>query len=390
MWTENKQRTANSTFARHTKAMHKSQPCKRSVNVIFISNSGNMKRLLSIFLIFLTYTISYGQFIINGKVTDKENNPLEFATIAIKLDSITQKIFFSDSLGNFQIKKFSNQNFQIQVSHINYITKIISIKVPLDTNIIIHLDKTSNSLKEVIVKSDKPVFERKNDRFVFNVGNANIAKGNSAWDILKLTPLVMTSEQGGIAISGTDGAKVYINERKSLLSGEGLMNYLKSISSENVSKVEVITIPSSKFEAEGGAGLINIILKKSDLEGTKGSLSMSSKQASFNSQTFDADINVRKKNINIYSYFSTANENLFFTGFNNIDYLNSAVVYYKNNNEIERRLRNKFEIAPKVGLDLYISKKSTLSFLLDYSYTSLKRDNTTKTSFINEINTITD
>lgn len=374
-----------SAFARHTN-LDTSQPCKRAANVTFISKS-DMKRLLLTFLIFLTHTVVWGQFAIRGKVTDKQNNPLEYTSIEIKHDSLTQKIFFSDSLGNFQITNLSNQNYQIQFSHVNYITKNININVSVDINITIQLDKNDNSLKEVIVKSNKPIFERKSDRFIFNIGNTNIAKGISAWDVLKLTPLTMTSEQGGIAISGTDGAKIYINERKSILSGEALMNYLKNISSENVLRIEVITIPSSRFEAEGGAGIINIVLRKSDSEGVKGSLSISNKQATFNSQALDADINVRKKNINIYSYLSTANQNLFFSGFNNIDYINNTGIFYKNNNDIQRRLRNKFEITPRLGLDFYISKKSTFGFLFDYSYTSLKRDNVTKTLFIDIPNT---
>lgn len=346
---------------------------------------------LGLFFLILFFTVSaFCQYTITGRVTNNLNTPLEFATVNLKNDTNEIVSTLTDSLGNFKLVDIKQSNCLLSFSYISYTKKTLQFSLTIDTIINIVLVTKDTLAEEVVVSSTQRIFERKSDKFIFNVEGLKGGKGNNAWDILTQTPLVNTNEQGSISISGTDGATIYINFRKSFLSGEALVNFLKSIGSESVLQIEVITVPSSKFESEGGGGVINIVLKKNESEGIKGTITLADRQTTNNSQTLDASVNYRKKTIDIYSYLNCSNQNLHFAGSNTIDYIDNSKIYYQNTNDIKRILKNKFEIAPTVGIDYNVSKKVTIGILAEYSNTSLIRNNTTKSAFINTSNSIID
>ena len=410
-----------STFARHKNTL-----CKRAASVPFFSNPAAVMQFnqrithqqhtvcavhkqpcpptgpqpkaiyrLSIKFIMLTVgicisTFIYGQITITGKVVTNENIPLEFASIKLVHDSSTLLSTLTDSSGNFKLVTPGAHKYKLIITYLHYNKSEILINLINDTIVTCKLTITSSQLNEISITAKRPIFERKSDKFIFNVSNLKTGKGNNAWDILSQTPLVATSEQGGVSISGTEGATVFINGRKSFLSGDALVNYLKGISSENVLHIEVITIPSSKFESAGGGGVINIVLKKNDLEGLKGSITLTDNQTTYNSQHVNSDINFRKKKINVYSYISSSNQNLYFNGLNNIYYKQNSTSSYISENYINRKLKNKFDVAPTIGIDYQLTKKETVGLLFEYATSSLNRYNTTNTNFKNPITFTTD
>src|SRR6202000_440274 len=101
-------------------------------------------------------------------------------------------------------------------------------------------------------------------------GGTDLVFGNTIWDVMAKTPLVTASESGTIQIAGTSGAVVYINGRRKLLSGYALKAYLEALPSDNLEAIEVITTPSSKYDAEGGGGIVNIVTTKNKQEGFNG------------------------------------------------------------------------------------------------------------------------
>ena len=109
------------------------------------------------------------------------------------------------------------------------------------------------SIKEVVLVGKKPTVENKVDRTVFNVANSSILAGNTTWDVLKMAPLVSIDNNDVLKAEG-ENVTVYINDRKSVFSGKELKEYLKTIPADNLMKIEVITNPSSKYEASGTAG----------------------------------------------------------------------------------------------------------------------------------------
>ncbi|ASK31931.1 TonB-dependent receptor [Chryseobacterium sp. T16E-39] len=138
----------------------------------------------------------------------------------------------------------------------------------------------------------KPTVESKIDRTVFNVSNSSILAGNTTWDVLRMTPLVSIDNNDAIKAEG-ENVTVYINDRKSVFTGKELKQYLATIPADNLMKIEVITSPSSRYETTGS--VINIVLKKRDDEGIKGSVTLNNRQNRKNSQYSNFNLNYHKK-----------------------------------------------------------------------------------------------
>lgn len=147
-------------------------------------------------------------------------------------------------------------------------------------------------IQEVMLVGKKPTIESKADRTVFNVANSSILTGNTTWDVLRMTPLVNIDNNDNVLAEGSS-VTVYINDRKSVFTGKELKEYLKTIAADNLMKVEVITTPSAKYETSGA--VINIVLKKNDNEGLKGSVSMNNSQSYKNSQSSSLNLNYHRK-----------------------------------------------------------------------------------------------
>ncbi|MET3036010.1 outer membrane beta-barrel family protein [Chryseobacterium sp. NRRL B-14859] len=147
-------------------------------------------------------------------------------------------------------------------------------------------------IEAVTLVARKPTVESKVDRTVFNVANSAILAGNTTWDVLRMTPLVSIDNNDAVKAEGQT-VTVYINDRKSVFTGKELKEYLKTIPADNLMKIEVITSPSSRYETSGS--VINIVLKKRDDEGIKGSISLNNRQSTKNSQYTNLNLNYHKK-----------------------------------------------------------------------------------------------
>lgn len=171
-------------------------------------------------------------------------------------------------------------------------------------------------VKEVILVGRKPTVENKVDRTIFNVSKSSILAGNTTWEILRMTPLVSIDQNDAVKAEG-EAVTVYINDRKSVFKGKELKEYLKTIPAENLLKIEVITSPSARYESAGS--VINIVLKKMENEGMKGSLSVTNTQQQKNSQYSNLNLNYHRKNFTQTLTGSYSN-NLSFTEGNSENY----------------------------------------------------------------------
>jgi len=180
----------------------------------------------------------------------------------------------------------------------------------------------SKEIETVTLIARKPTVESKADRTVFNVANSSILAGNTTWDIVRMTPLVSIDNNDNVKAEG-ESVTVYINDRKSVFTGKELKEYLKTIPADNLMKIEVITSPSSRYEATGA--VINIVLKKRDDEGIKGSISLTNTQNTKNNQYGSLNLNYHKKNFT-QTFMGSYGDNVFITE-NSSDYS-----YYENKN----------------------------------------------------------
>ena len=201
---------------------------------------------------------------IKGVVIEKfSNQPIPFANILLgdktSLENISGVTSADD--GSFSVLS-SKKDIYLEISYIGYET-IRMEKIELNEDFIdlglIMLEKKAEMLADVEVRGDKSETEFKLDKRVFNVGKDLSSSGASALEVLDNIPSVTVSIEGQVSLRGNSGVQILINGKPSVLTSEG-GNTLGSITAEMIDKVEVITNPSAKYEAEGTAGIINLSL----------------------------------------------------------------------------------------------------------------------------------
>ncbi|AMP98012.1 hypothetical protein AY601_1084 [Pedobacter cryoconitis] len=324
-----------------------------------------MKIVQTVFLVFCFYAAS-AQVSISGKVTDDQRIPLQLVVVSLQQGSAVMGNSITDSLGYYHFKNIVKGNYKFVFKYVAYKDTVIPVNVKADT--IINLQyQNIQSLKEVTVRAKKPIFERQIDRLRFNVAETDLVFGNNIWDVIEKTPLVNVSSDGTIQISGTSGAIVYINNKRKVLTGNALKSYLSSIPSDNLLAIEVITTPSSKYDAEGGAGIINILTKKNKEEGLIGNAVLSTRQTAVNSEAGSVYLNNRKGNWNIYT-------DLYMSNRSRKPELKKEI-YYPAGTTDNLTLRsinslNDFQdLSPggNLGIDYQINEKNVVGLLFDYA-----------------------
>lgn len=152
----------------------------------------------------------------------------------------------------------------------------------------------------------KQVFKKQSDRFVYDVAASPVAKGNTALNLLKQTPLVSSTDDKTLKIIGKNNAIIYINGRKTNMDAESLTQFLKNTPAENIQKIEVITLPGSEFQVESSDGIINIVLKKKMTDGLNGNMRMGNSQNYYNSSYAGVSLNYRKDKLGISTNINTS------------------------------------------------------------------------------------
>ena len=156
------------------------------------------------------------------------------------------------------------------------------------------------------VTMTKKVFQKKADRFVYDVAASPIAKGNTVFDLLKETPMISSTDDKSLKIVGKNNAIIYINGRKSTMDSESLAQFLKNTPAENIQKIELITTPGSEFQVEGSDGIINIVLKKKTSNGLNGNARFGNETNYWNSTNAAISLNYRKDKLGISTSVMTS------------------------------------------------------------------------------------
>ena len=332
---------------------------------------------LNIFLFLFLMNSHYSQNIISGKIVNSENIPVDFGEIIFfNLDSTLFKTGLSDENGRFSINAgLGSYIFQVrqEAKLVFDSTLVITSSIDLGT-----ISVSSIKLVEVVnVIYKKPTIERKVDRLIFNVENSISASGGDALDVLKVTPNVKVQENL-LKIIGKSNLLVMVNDKMIQLSGEDLINYLKTIPSNSIQKIEVITTPPSKYDAAGNSGLINIVLKKTIKNSWNGSLGANVIKRTYFSESLNGNFNLNRNKITFQSSFSSGSGKK----------LNSEVnkIYYKDETWSQRNpiiVKNEFLIF-RTGIDYKINKRSTVGIQYLGNLSKSDLTNNSLTSITNE------
>lgn len=265
-----------------------------------------MKTLITSILILLFHFLANAQqTTVSGKVQDNTTKEaLPYVTVSIKDNTLrTVLIGVTDERGVFSLEKLPTGKMTISFSFMGYqnytqLLEIVSGKPKMDLGTI-GLSTDAVQLNAVEINGQKPNISLKLDKKVFEVGKDVLSQNGSAHDVLNEVPSVAVSPTGGVSLRGNSSVLVLINGRQ---SGLTQTNALDQIAADQIDRIEVITNPSSIYDASGSAGIINIILKKNKKSGFNGQVRLVA--GSPNDSRLNPSINFKSDKINIFSNFS--------------------------------------------------------------------------------------
>ena len=228
-----------------------------------------MRRRCRVILIFVCLTSLCAQGQISGIILDNNtNSPIEYATIILKQDGKILEGTISKPDGSFNLTISANGDFIIEVSFLGYQTIVrdnISVQKNTTLNLgVISLQTTQNLLSEVVVDTQRSAIQNKIDRQVYSASEFSIAKGGTGMDIIRNLPSITINSLGEINFRGSSGLVVLVNNKPIQSDINSLLNQIPANSIQNI---EIITAPSAQYDAEGKAGIINILTLKNPLQG---------------------------------------------------------------------------------------------------------------------------
>jgi iron complex outermembrane receptor protein len=234
-----------------------------------------MIRKIAFLALIVTYKFSPAQISISGRVVDSVSRPLPFVSVVLQQGGKTRASTATNETGSFTFAANIDQNKTclIGVSMVGYISFSKEFNYP-DTAFLSHIILLPDKklLNNVTVTSDRPLITRRADRYIINVENSFLANTGSGMDVLRRSPGLWVDELGGIRIRGNQPVTVMINDIVQRMSPDELAEYLKTLKSEDISRIEVIANPPAEYEAAGSGGIVHIILKKARKDGMNGSV----------------------------------------------------------------------------------------------------------------------
>lgn len=222
--------------------------------------------------------VSAKQGVIKGYVVDSMAKiPIPFATVSLYENRKLVTGNITDSTGKFELKNLQYGNYSLTISSVGF-DDHISSGLQLDPNRPfidlgrIGLRANAKELNTLVVRGQKPLIEQRVDGINFNVESLQAIANADASDILRKVPMISVDANGGISMRGSSNIKVFIDGKASDLYAPSVADALKSIRGENILRVEVITNPSARYDAEGTDGVVNIITKKNATDATNGNI----------------------------------------------------------------------------------------------------------------------
>jgi len=272
-----------------------------------------MRKIVALLLLIVFFINAHAQNNAKGKISGKvidavTKKVIDYATVSIFKQGSTSPFngAVTDEKGNFTIGKLSEGDYVVKIDFIGYTEKVfehVMVSQASESTTLgdIVLSPTQNELQTVVITAKKPVVENKIDKMVYNPANDLSAQGGAAIDILKKVPQVSVDIDGNVELQGNSNIRFLINGKPSSIFGASLSDALQSIPASQIKSIEVITSPGAKYDASGTGGIINIILKDSNVQGVNGNVNLSA-GTRFNNASFN--INARKGKFGVNAFFS--------------------------------------------------------------------------------------
>lgn len=281
---------------------------------------------------------------IEGKTVDQEKKYLPATTIMLlNKDSLLLKTTMADDSGYFKFANIKRDRYIIKASLIGHnddVYRFEGLDTSRNKSILMILKPAQNLLKEVVINAKNlPLIEKRLDKLIFNVENSGLNVGNSAFEILQRSPGVSIDDNGNVSLNGQQGVTVLINDKPTYLSQAQLTAYLKSLRGEDISRIEIMANPSSKYDAAGSA-ILNIKTKVNNKKGFNGNLYAIHSQSKFVSNYGGVSISYKNDRINASIGYNGGVEKYWNSNESSSDFASSNTVIKTNSYGEYRSLRN--------------------------------------------------
>lgn len=323
-------------------------------------------RTMRVLILCFVPSLLFSQHKISGRVTDGQNG-LPSATIVLlsATDSSLVKGQVTDAKGSFALEQVQRGSYRVKVSMIGYNNFTSAIEVDNKDIVMndISLVEATTTLGEVVVSTEKMAIEQQPDRLVMNVQSSITSAGNTVLEILQKSPGVIVNRQSNIiSMNGRTGVRIMINGKMLQMPADAAMQMLDGMNVSGIEKIEFITTPPSKYDADGNAGIINIVTKQSEEYGTDGSVGIliGAKWAETMGGNFN--INHRSKYSEWFiDYSMTRTRNLHIMKLES-QWMEDGHLRSNTNSSYRPNLTNQHNLS--TGLSLKLSEKVALNFLL--------------------------
>jgi iron complex outermembrane recepter protein len=296
---------------------------------------------------------------------------IDAATVSLlnSKDSSLVKIAVTDKDGNFAFEAIKEGSYLVMATSVGH-SKTFSPPFTISSSNSAHhtgvlqLLQQPKNLNEVVVTAKKLFVERKADKTIINVDAMISNTGTTALEVLEKSPGVTVDKDGNISLKGKQGVQIFIDGKATYLSAQEVSNMLRNMPSNGLDQIEIMTNPSSKYDAAGRSGIINIKTKKNKQKGFNGNVSTAYGQGIYPKTNNSLSLNYRNGKVNLFSNFAVSyRENI-----QNLDifrrYLNNDKSTKAIFEQESREKRTNSYYNAKVGADFYVTKKTTFGIVL--------------------------
>lgn len=345
------------------------------------------KHFIPTLILLVTGSLAYAQnATVSGKIQDQQGLPLDFSTIALisAKDSSIIKGVVANEQGLYTLSNIPFGKYIVKASLFGYASQsskefsLNTDKSSAEINLTLLSDNKKVNLNEVVVVAKKPFVERKADKLIVNVESSSLSTGSTALEVLQRSPGISLDQNDNISLQGKSGVLVMLDGKQTYMSNADLAALLKSMPSSEIQTIEIITNPSSKYEAEGNAGIINIVTKKGKMYGTNGSVNASISLAKITRASTGLNLNHRTAKLNLFGNFNYyKNENLNRLDIDRVASKPTEDVYFS---QQSGNKSNGNYYSFKVGADYFINDNQTLGFFINNYNNDEKEDSHSQTS----------
>lgn len=326
---------------------------------------------------------------VSGKLTNGSGQPLSFANVLLLTgrDSTLVKATLSRENGTYLIENIPQGAYILRISSVGYQSWDSPAFVLSDSqktiDLGVHIMKeNAKELEEVVVRSEKTMYHQKPEGIIVNVENSLLTKGSTALQLLERSPgVVINPRDNSIELNGKNGVMVMLNGKLLRLSMEQVVSLLSGMNADDIATIELLTTPPASYDAEGSAGLINIVLKKNKKQGMNGALSLTGGFGYGEKGIGSINLSHNKKNRNLYGSYSFSHNrtysHMYVTSAQNMPFMGGDVFVLGAFST--KAVRSNHDAT--IGFDLKLNSKTTVGGNVTYNSSKTTATNFTEAGY---------